>query len=114
MAYLALVRHGQSEWNALGLWTGLTDISLNDAGREEARHAAEAIKKVGSFDLVLAGRQASDTDGGQVHLGVAQHLGVPAVSPVQKIEEAAADSLTVQRIVEDGQAGSPGRQPKVH
>ena len=46
MAYLALIRHGQSEWNALGLWTGLTDISLNDAGREEARHAAEAIATI--------------------------------------------------------------------
>ena len=46
MAYLALVRHGQSEWNALGLWTGLTDISLNDIGREEARHSAEAISSI--------------------------------------------------------------------
>ena len=43
MAYLALIRHGQSEWNALGLWTGLTNISLNDIGREEARHSADAI-----------------------------------------------------------------------
>jgi 2,3-bisphosphoglycerate-dependent phosphoglycerate mutase len=50
MAYLALVRHGQSEWNALGLWTGLTDISLNDIGREEARHSAEAIASI-RFDV---------------------------------------------------------------
>jgi 2,3-bisphosphoglycerate-dependent phosphoglycerate mutase len=50
MAYLALVRHGQSEWNALGLWTGLTDISLNDIGREEARHSAEAISRI-RFDV---------------------------------------------------------------
>jgi 2,3-bisphosphoglycerate-dependent phosphoglycerate mutase len=46
MAYLALIRHGQSEWNALGLWTGLRDISLNDIGREEARHAAESIASI--------------------------------------------------------------------
>lgn len=46
MAYLALVRHGQSEWNALGLWTGLTNISLNDIGREEARHSAEALTSI--------------------------------------------------------------------
>jgi electron transfer flavoprotein beta subunit len=50
----------------------------------------------------LSGRQASDTDGGQVHLGLASHLGLPAVSPVQKIDEASADTLTVERIVEDG------------
>lgn len=43
MAYLVLVRHGQSEWNALGLWTGWRDISLTEEGREEARRAADAL-----------------------------------------------------------------------
>jgi 2,3-bisphosphoglycerate-dependent phosphoglycerate mutase len=46
MAYLILIRHGQSAWNAEGLWTGLTDISLNDEGRQEARHAAESIRGI--------------------------------------------------------------------
>jgi electron transfer flavoprotein beta subunit len=79
------------------------DPSLNDADSATTAAAlAAAIKKLGSFDLVLSGRQASDTDGGQVHLGIAEHLGLPAVSPIQKIEEAAADGLIVQRIVEDG------------
>jgi electron transfer flavoprotein beta subunit len=50
----------------------------------------------------MCGRQASDTDGGQVHLGIAQLLGLPAVSPVQKIDEVADDTLTVERIIEDG------------
>jgi electron transfer flavoprotein beta subunit len=81
----------------------INDPSLNDAdSTTTARALAAAIKKIGQFDLVLSGRQASDTDGGQVHLGIAQHLGIPAVSPVQKIEDAAADSLTAERIVEDG------------
>lgn len=81
----------------------INDPSLNDAdSTTTARALAAAIKKIGQFDLVLSGRQASDTDGGQVHLGIAQHLGIPAVSPVQKIEDASADSLTAERIVEDG------------
>jgi len=81
----------------------VNDPALNEAdSTTTARALAEAIKKIGNFDLVLSGRQASDTDGGQVHLGIAQHLGLPAISPVQKIEEAAADSVTVERIVEDG------------
>src|SRR5207244_5510757 len=63
---------------------------------------ATAIKKLDHFDLVLCGRQASDTDGGQVHLGVASHLGLPAISPVQKIDDASAESLVAERIVEDG------------
>lgn len=41
--YLFLVRHGESEWNEKGLWTGWVDINLTEKGREEARKAAEAI-----------------------------------------------------------------------
>lgn len=81
----------------------VNDPSLNESDSSvTARALAAAIKKLDHFDLVLSGRQASDTDGGQVHLGVARELGIPAVSPVQKIEEASAESLTVERIVEDG------------
>ncbi len=43
---LVLVRHGESEWNAKGLWTGLTDVSLTKKGRQEARQAATLIKEL--------------------------------------------------------------------
>ena len=46
MAYLVLVRHGQSEWNALGLWTGQEDISLTEQGKAEARKAAEYLREI--------------------------------------------------------------------
>ncbi len=46
MAFLVLVRHGQSEWNALGLWTGWQDIELTEAGRKEARLAAEHLRDI--------------------------------------------------------------------
>ncbi|KKU87996.1 MAG: 2,3-bisphosphoglycerate-dependent phosphoglycerate mutase [Candidatus Gottesmanbacteria bacterium GW2011_GWA2_47_9] len=45
-AILALVRHGQSEWNAKGLWTGLVDVSLTEKGRQEARQAATLINEL--------------------------------------------------------------------
>lgn len=44
MSKLILVRHGESTWNAKGLWTGLVDVPLSERGKEEARQAAEAIK----------------------------------------------------------------------
>lgn len=46
MAYLVLVRHGQSEWNALGKWTGLYDTPLTDKGKAEAREAAKALEHI--------------------------------------------------------------------
>lgn len=38
---LVLVRHGQSQANAGGLFCGLLDVPLTDFGREEAVYAAE-------------------------------------------------------------------------
>lgn len=49
MAYLVLVRHTESEWNAKGVWTGLTDISLSESGKEKARIIADEIKNI-QFD----------------------------------------------------------------
>lgn len=46
MAYLVLVRHGQSEWNLLGQWTGLTDVELTADGREEAKRAARTLEDI--------------------------------------------------------------------
>ncbi|MCR4325253.1 MAG: 2,3-bisphosphoglycerate-dependent phosphoglycerate mutase [Patescibacteria group bacterium] len=46
MAYLVLIRHGTSEYNKLGLWTGLTDVDLAPEGKEDARRAGEAIRDI--------------------------------------------------------------------
>lgn len=46
MAKLVLVRHGLSEWNKLGLWTGWRDIPLAPEGFEEAKKTAEDIKDI--------------------------------------------------------------------
>jgi 2,3-bisphosphoglycerate-dependent phosphoglycerate mutase len=46
MAYLVLVRHGESEWNAKSLWTGWTDVELTERGREQARAAAELLRNM--------------------------------------------------------------------
>ena len=36
-----LVRHGQSEWNAVGRWQGQADPPLSDLGRRQARELEE-------------------------------------------------------------------------
>lgn len=62
---------------------------------------AEAIKKVGEYDLILCGRQASDWDQAHVPLGIAEMLGLPCVTLAQNIE-VAADGIVVQRALTDG------------
>ena len=47
---------------------------------------ARAVEKIGDYDLVLCGLQAADWDGGQVGLGMAEILGLPAASYVTKVE----------------------------
>jgi electron transfer flavoprotein beta subunit len=81
----------------------VNDPALLDADSyTTARALAAAIKMIGAFDLVLSGRQASDTDAGQVHVGIAEFLGLPVVSPIEKVESVEGSSLIVHRIVEDG------------
>jgi electron transfer flavoprotein beta subunit len=63
---------------------------------------AAAVRKVGACDLVLCGRQASDTDGGQALYWLAAALGIDAVSPVAAIESCVPGTLVVQRLSEDG------------
>lgn len=62
MAYLVLMRHGESKWNSLGKWTGRKDIVLTPKGREEARHSAELLKNI-DFDIAFVShlRRAKET-----------------------------------------------------
>lgn len=46
MAKLVLVRHGKSEWNEKGLWTGWRDIPLAPKGVEEAKTTGEQLKDI--------------------------------------------------------------------
>lgn len=46
MAQLILVRHGESLWNAKGIWTGLTDIPLSEKGKKEARTVGHILKDI--------------------------------------------------------------------
>lgn len=46
MAYIALVRHGLSEYNKKGLWTGWDDPPLVPEGRIEAQKTGEQLKDI--------------------------------------------------------------------
>jgi len=62
----------------------------------------KAIEKVGTYDLILCGRQAIDGDTAQIGPQVAEYLAIPHVSYVCAIEETKKKSIVVKRRLEDG------------
>ena len=78
------------------------DVFENTADSTLPAHVlATAIRKLGEFDLIICGRQASDWDNAQVPLGVAELLDLPCVTIGKKVE--VGDGIvTVERIVPEG------------
>jgi electron transfer flavoprotein beta subunit len=65
---------------------------------------AQAIKKIGTVDLVVCGKQAIDGDTAQVGPGVATQLGMPQLTYVSKVREIDLENkrVVVERMLEDG------------
>jgi electron transfer flavoprotein beta subunit len=61
-----------------------------------------AIKKIGEYDIILCGKQASDGDTAQVGPGISTHLDIPQVTYVKKIEEIKDGKAKVERMTEEG------------
>jgi 2,3-bisphosphoglycerate-dependent phosphoglycerate mutase len=52
-ARLVLLRHGESEWNALDLFTGWVDVGLTASGEAEARRGGELLRDRGLLPEVV-------------------------------------------------------------
>lgn len=63
---------------------------------------AAGIKKLGGADIIFAGRQAIDGDTAQVGPQLAQRLGLPVVTYVQKVCSVENGKAIVERQLEDG------------
>ncbi len=63
---------------------------------------ARAILKLGEFDLVICGKQAIDGDTAQVGPAVAEHLDIPHVTYVSRVEEVSNRHINVRRMTEEG------------
>lgn len=62
---------------------------------------AAAVKKIGDFDIIFAGRQAIDGDTAQVGPQLAEKLGIPQVTYVKEFSMNGKE-ITVKRALEDG------------
>ena len=67
-----------------------------------ARVLAAAIRKLGTFDLIMTGREAGDWGAGQTGGLLAEELGLPCVSFVDEIARAPEDRLRLKRQTDAG------------
>jgi electron transfer flavoprotein beta subunit len=63
---------------------------------------SQGIKKLGNFDLVIAGKQAIDGDTAQVGPETADMLGIPFVAYIRKIEGIDDKKMVAERLMDEG------------
>jgi probable phosphoglycerate mutase len=78
---ILVVRHGESEWNAVGRWQGHADPPLSDRGEQQARAAADRLGAVGAIVASDLHRAATTA------VLIAQGLGVGPVIVDERLRE---------------------------
>ncbi len=81
----------------------LTDRVLGGADTLATSYSlAQAVKKIGNYDIILGGRQAIDGDTAQVGPQIAEKLGLPQVTYAEEILEINDKYVVVKRRLENG------------
>lgn len=81
----------------------LTDRALGGADTLATSYAlAQAIRKIGKYDLILCGRQAIDGDTAQVGPQVAEKLGLPQVTYTEEILSLEPGKIRAKRHIDGG------------
>ena len=96
-----VVKHGV----AMGADEGilLEDPAFEGADAFQTAYAlSQAVRKLGPFDAVFCGRQAADFDQGQVAIGLAELLGIPALINGQSAEFVSDNRVRFERVLPDG------------
>jgi electron transfer flavoprotein beta subunit len=81
----------------------LSDRSFAGADTWATSYAlSQGIKKIGVYDLVIAGKQAIDGDTAQVGPETADMLGIPFVAYIRKIEQVEGNRMVAERLMDEG------------
>lgn len=96
MTTLYLIRHGETDWNKQGKYTGQMNISINDTGKKQAIRVAEEMKNlepevIYSSDLKRALETAQ---------AISEELGIPIIKDkrLREIHQGEWEGLHVDEI----------------
>ncbi len=79
------IRHGRTEWNALGKIQGQTDIPLNEEGIRQARALAERLAADGMhWDGVVSSHLSRARETARI---IAEKLEIPLLEPDERLQE---------------------------
>ncbi|ODP28104.1 Phosphoglycerate mutase (2,3-diphosphoglycerate-independent) [Paenibacillus nuruki] len=84
---IGLIRHGLTDWNALGRIQGHSDIPLNDEGRRQAGLLAERLvteRESVQWDFIVASELSRAQETAQI---IADRLHIPLLEPDQRLKE---------------------------
>ena len=81
----------------------LTDRAFAGADTLATSYALSmAVRKIGSYDIIISGRQAIDGDTAQVGPQIAEKLGIPQITYAEDIERVVHGRVRVKRRLEHG------------
>jgi 2,3-bisphosphoglycerate-dependent phosphoglycerate mutase len=79
-AKLVFLRHGQSTWNQLNLFTGWVDVELSELGFQEATAGGVELKKAGiEFDVAYTSLLQRAQETCRIALEQSEQTGVPVI-----------------------------------
>jgi len=81
----------------------ITDPAFDNSDQQAiAKILSAGIKKIGDYNLILAGKQAVDDDSAQVPAAVAANLDIPQAMFVKKVDSIDDNKATIWRTTEEG------------
>lgn len=84
---IGLIRHGLTDWNAIGKIQGQSDIPLNDEGRMQAEMLGDRLlQETYRWDYCITSTLSRAAETGKI---IADKLGIPLLEPDHRIRERA-------------------------
>ena len=84
MATIGLIRHGITEWNELGRSQGISDIPLNEFGKQQAGALANRLSLEEKWDIIVTSDLLRAKETGQI---IASKLNLPVSLFDERIRE---------------------------